>query len=98
MAEVKLIDRAPIKRSQWVTITLRKDANFVNIDIYAISGKLIRQEALGPMKAGSRQWFWDGRNDKGKLVSSGVYHCLLVAQPTDDSPTKRKSFKIAIIR
>jgi hypothetical protein len=78
MAEVKLIDRAPIKRSQWVTITLRKDAHFVNIDIYGFtfpsrSAVLIRRESLGPMRAGSHQWFWDGRNDMGELIAAGQY-------------------------
>jgi len=77
MPEVKLIDNAPIGRSQWVTIQLQKDAHFVNLTIYDIGGNLVRREALGPVKVGTCQWFWDGKNDMNKLVGPGVYYITI---------------------
>ncbi|MDD9973070.1 MAG: hypothetical protein OXU27_03640, partial [Candidatus Poribacteria bacterium] len=52
--------------------------------IYAIDGKLVRTLALGHQAAGIYQYrnraaYWDGRNDVGESVASGVYFYTLTA-------------------
>ena len=60
------------------------------IKILTISGKLVREFS----SPGGRIAFWDGRNDKGNLVNSGVY--IIVAY--DKEGNNVASGKIAIIR
>ncbi len=48
-------------------------ATHVRLGIYNTSGRLIRTVVDETMQAGSRQILWDGRNDSGKSVSSGLY-------------------------
>jgi len=52
-------------------------AGRVELGVYNVSGQRIRTLASGERSAG-RYWArWDGKNDSGKLVSSGVYLCRL---------------------
>jgi hypothetical protein len=50
------------------------------LEIYDVTGRLVRRlvsgRELGPGRA---EEFWDGRNEQGLRVSSGVYHCTLRA-------------------
>jgi len=50
-----------------------KEKGHVSIKIYDISGKLVRTIADGVFEPGNHTIAWDGRNDSGRLVSSGVY-------------------------
>jgi ligand-binding sensor domain-containing protein len=61
-----------------------------DIKILTISGKLVREFS----SPGGRIAFWDGRNDGGSLVSSGIY--IIVAY--DKEGNSVASGKIAIIR
>jgi ligand-binding sensor domain-containing protein len=61
-----------------------------NIKILSISGKLVR-EFTSP---GGRVAYWDGRNDNGSLVNSGIY--IIVA--FDQEGNTVGSGKIAILR
>jgi hypothetical protein len=52
----------------------------VTLDIYDVSGRLVRRLVNGEeMEAGPREIFWDGANEAGRPVSSGVYYCRLCA-------------------
>lgn len=56
---------------------IAEDAS-VTIQIYAPRGSLIRRLDVGLRHAGryatrTRAAYWDGRNDSGESVSSGVY-------------------------
>jgi hypothetical protein len=45
----------------------------VRLTVYNILGQEIRTLQAGPLQAG-RYWFvWDGRNDRGNPVATGVY-------------------------
>ena len=57
---------------------------FATIRIYNINGRLIRTIALGQKAAGmylskDRAAYWNGRDDFGEKVSSGVYFYTLQA-------------------
>ena len=59
----------------------------MTISIYDATGQRIRTLALGVQAAGfyqsrSRAAYWDGRNDLGERVSSGVYFYQL-ATPSE---------------
>jgi flagellar hook assembly protein FlgD len=47
--------------------------------VYDITGRKVRTLLHGPISAGSHSIAWDGRDDSGKPVASGVYISRLVA-------------------
>jgi hypothetical protein len=45
----------------------------VTVEVYSTSGELVRTLSNGMAPAGTGEVTWDGRNDKGVPVSSGIY-------------------------
>ena len=73
----------PFNPETWIPYQLSELAN-VNIRIHDASGRQVRVLELGSKPAGnylsrSRAAFWDGRNDAGEAVSSGLYFYTLQA-------------------
>jgi flagellar hook assembly protein FlgD len=67
----------PFNPETWVPYRL-STAGDVNINIYNVTGQLVRTLELGHREAGSytakeRAAYWDGRNATGERVASGVY-------------------------
>ena len=50
-----------------------ENSQHVNLEIFDITGKLIRKLIDNNMNAGSHELFWDGRDAKGNHVHSGIY-------------------------
>lgn len=55
-----------------------KDRGAVTLKVYNVNGELVRTLANENRAAGSYQLTWDGHNDAGQTVSSGVYFYKLV--------------------
>jgi hypothetical protein len=58
------------------TTTLRYDlaqAGDVYLQVYSVTGQLVRQLAAGSQAAGMHQIEWDGRDDSGIVVGNGIY-------------------------
>jgi hypothetical protein len=53
-----------------VELSTNRDAT---ITIYDISGALVHRVIRGPLRAGWNELFWDGRNDRGDVMGSGIY-------------------------
>ena len=73
----------PFNPETWIPYQLSEAAH-VRIRIYDVGGGLVRELNLGEQPAGnylSQQHaaYWDGRNDVGEIVSSGVYFYTLEA-------------------
>lgn len=73
----------PFNPETWVPYQLARTAK-VQIHIYATSGVLIRTLDLGHQPAGtyhqrSRAAYWDGKNEHGEPVASGIYFYTLTA-------------------
>ena len=67
----------PFNPETWIPYTLAR-SNDVQITIYNTRGTVVRQLDLGHQRAGyytgrSRAAYWDGTNDVGERVSSGIY-------------------------
>ena len=67
----------PFNPETWIPYHLGSDAK-VQLTIYDAKGALVRRLALGHQGAGyytdqSRAAYWDGRNQRGDSVASGVY-------------------------
>jgi len=73
----------PFNPETWIPFRLAK-ASDVTIRIYHQSGQLVRTLRLGYKEAGtylekSQAGYWDGRNETGEPVASGVYFYRLEA-------------------
>jgi thiol-disulfide isomerase/thioredoxin len=67
----------PFNPETWIPYQLSEDAE-VEISIYDIAGRLVKRMDLGFRKAGyyvsrGRAIRWDGRNEQGERVASGIY-------------------------
>ena len=73
----------PFNPETWISYQLAESSE-VTVSIYSVDGRLVRRLALGYQTAGvyhgkSRAAYWDGRNEFGEHVASGVYFYTFVA-------------------
>ena len=73
----------PFNPETWIPYQLAK-ATDVTVSIYSVNGALVRTLALGHQAAGvyqskSQAAYWNGRNEIGEQVASGVYFYTLTA-------------------
>ncbi len=79
----------PFNPETWIPFQLSK-AGEVTIRIYDSSGKLVRTFELGHKPAGiyisrAKACYWDGRNESGEKVASGVYFYSMTAGKFSDT-------------
>jgi len=55
-----------------ISVTM-PEAGLLEVNVYDIRGQLVRSLHEGPAGAGQHSLTWDGTNDRGLAVSSGVY-------------------------
>jgi len=68
----------PFNPNTTISFTLPK-ASEVRLEIYTSTGQLARKLASGKFASGSHQLVWDGKDDHGRPVTSGVYLFVLKA-------------------
>ena len=81
----------PFNPETWIPYQLSEPAE-VTLAIYSVNGTLVRMLALGYQPAGiyqtrTRAAYWDGKNQVGESVASGIYFYTLTA---DDFNATRK--------
>ena len=81
----------PFNPETWIPFRLANESD-VTIHIYATTGQLVCRLSLGIIPAGdyssqARAVYWDGRNQTGEPVSSGVY--LYTINTGDFSATRK---------
>ena len=73
----------PFNPETWIPYQLALPAE-VTVTIYEMNGQLVRRLAVGHQAAGlyqsrSRAAYWDGRNQRGESIASGLYFYTLRA-------------------
>ncbi|MBD3183666.1 hypothetical protein GF312_15350 [Candidatus Poribacteria bacterium] len=73
----------PFNPETWIPYQLSEDAEVI-IKIHTAAGRIIRQLDLGYKQAGyyinkNLAAYWDGKNEAGEFVSSGLYFCTIKA-------------------
>lgn len=59
----------------------------VKVNIYDEEGAIVRtDDTIGARKAGSYEYEWDGRNDKGILLPDGTYSVGILAEDVTGKP------------
>ena len=81
----------PFNPETWIPYQLKTPAD-VTLTIHDVHGRVVRSLAAGFQPAGvyrsrDRAVYWDGRNERGESVATGVYFCTLAAG--DFSATRR---------
>ena len=81
----------PFNPETWIPYYLAEDAS-VTVRIYNVKGELIRSIEVGKQEAGTytsrkRAGYWDGKDNNGQSVASGIYFYQLLAD--DFSETRR---------
>ena len=74
----------PFNPETWIPYQLAESAE-ITLTIYDMNGQLVRRLALGHQAAGmyqsrSRAAYWDGRNQLGESVASGLYFYTLTVR------------------
>ena len=73
-----------------VPFSLGRDGR-VSIKVFSFDGRLVRKFA-GKFPAGEHRWVWDGKDEEGQVVASGVYTVRMEARDF------RASEKVALVR
>ena len=84
MYVLKGVNPNPFNPVTTVTYGVPTDAS-VRLAIYSVAGRLVRTLVDGEVGAGHRTVVWDGRDDHGREVGSGVYFCRMEAAGFDDT-------------
>ncbi|MCB0261272.1 MAG: T9SS type A sorting domain-containing protein, partial [Calditrichaeota bacterium] len=64
----------------------------INLSIFDVSGRQVRELVDARQSAGAYEVQWDGRNTRGEAVTSGIYFCTL----TDGS--QRQTRRMILMR
>ena len=64
-----------------------RDAGKVTLKVYNVRGQVVKTLVDRPMQPGQYYAHWDGTNQHGQLVSSGIYFCKM--QASDFSATRK---------
>jgi flagellar hook assembly protein FlgD len=51
----------------------------MRMTIHDVAGRQVRELQTGEFPAGSHEAKWDGRDDRGVRVASGIYFCRIQA-------------------
>ena len=92
----------PFNPETWIPYQLAEPAE-VTLMIYDMNGKLVRRLAIGHQAAGmyrsrSRAMYWDGRNQLGESVASGLYFYTLTAGRVLSDAANADSKVVGILR
>lgn len=82
----------PMKDKTTIIYYLGREAN-VEIKIFTIAGRLVKSLQTGISRYGVNYTEWDGRDERGRKVSNGIYY--LMVNPDEGEPFYGK---IAVIR
>ena len=80
----------PFNPETWIPYHLAQPAE-VTLTIYSASGTAVRTLVLGHQAAGvyqsrERAAYWDGKNDTGEPVASGIYFYTFTAENFTATP------------
>jgi hypothetical protein len=85
----------PFANQATIPFTINRPAT-VSLTMYDLGGRLCASLLNGDFEAGTYQMSWDGRDDLGMMLESGVYLCVLNAGGS--AWTERQMIRTVFIR
>jgi len=73
----------PFRPNTAVGFDIAGDRTPVRIEIYDVTGRLVRTLVNEPLAAGSYETRWDSRDERGQSVAAGIYFYRLVTSDAD---------------
>jgi hypothetical protein len=67
----------PFNPSTTISFSVTQTSSFVTLEIFNIKGQKVKQLVSDQLSAGQHSVVWDGKDEIGKSVSSGIYFCKL---------------------
>ena len=77
------------------TVTERSD---MLISIYDLSGREVKELVNGELVSGYHQVIWDGRDNHGQSVSSGIFFCKLESKSLVTGQKYRQTIRMTFIK
>jgi gluconolactonase len=87
----------PFNPSTTISYTLPEKSS-VNVTIYDIQGKAVKSFSFSAQSAGSQSVVWNGTNNHGNVVSSGVYMYRVIVSSLKDGSRLSKSAKMMFLK
>ncbi|HHE40300.1 MAG TPA: T9SS type A sorting domain-containing protein, partial [Candidatus Cloacimonetes bacterium] len=56
-----------------ISFSVTQTSSFVTLNIYNIKGQQVKQLISEQLPAGQHSVIWNGKDDNGKFVSTGIY-------------------------
>ena len=69
----------PFRELTTISYDVPQPGGNVIVRVYSAAGRLVRELVNQPLRAGGRTVIWDGTDDHGGSVASGVYFCKIQA-------------------
>ena len=63
----------PFNPRTMVTLEVPAGGSQIHLAVYDVQGRLVRSLVRGYLTAGAHEYVWDGRNERGEAMGSGVY-------------------------
>lgn len=82
----------PLNPSTVIRYDVPSDGGKVTLEIFDVSGRLVRRLVDGQETPGRKSVAWDGRDERGKSVASAVYYYRLQA------PGYEKILKMMVVK
>jgi hypothetical protein len=74
------------------------EAGQVEMNVYDMNGRHVRQLLSAPMPARSHRLIWNGQDDHGRSVDSGIYFLVLRAQTNGSSGALVATRKVVLMK
>jgi hypothetical protein len=74
------------------------EAAQVQLAVFSVTGQRVRELVVGHSPAGVHEVIWDGRDDAGHSVASGVYVARLLAEPAGSGPLIEQARRMTLLR
>lgn len=91
-------DSNPWAGSGAVRISLARAAAHVDLGVFDIDGRLVRQLETGVIDSGTGTARWDGNDSRGAMAARGVYFVRAVASDARGAEIARGTLKIVLTR
>jgi hypothetical protein len=87
----------PFNPSTTIAYNLTQKSS-VRVTVYDVQGREIKSFTVGAQSAGYQRVVWNGTNDRGNPISSGVYVYRVQASSLGDGKTFAKSAKMLLLK